>query len=110
MRTNPIGISRSLKTILLLEDGATLVASPGGDQYWVQDPQGQRQPCSLEQACAYWLRYGQDGVPAPPARVETEYSPWQHELLEKLGLTPLDLAPRDEPAQPEKKRRSNKDR
>lgn len=110
MRTNPINLSSNLKTILLFEDGSALVASPGGDQYWVQDSLGRHLPCPLQQACAYWLRCGQDGVPAPPVRVETEYTPWQQELLEKLGLTPLDLAPRDEPAKPEKKRRSKKDR
>ena len=109
-----------VKTLLALGDGSSLVASIGGDQYWIMHQDGSTTPCSLQKASMYWLQYEEtlevgpqypnaeapQGVVAACAPASTnpsirrnvrefkgEYSPWQRELLEKLGLTEADVDP-----------------
>lgn len=104
--------SENTKVVLVFSNGETLVASPSGDQYWITDQQGQATPCSLQHACRCWQQYEQSlqngpqvtGGPDPgtcptaPSTTPTavswdEYSPWQRDLLTKLGLTPEDVDP-----------------
>lgn len=111
------------KVVLAFGDGSTLVSSPGGDLYWFVYPDGTSVQCPLQQASRYWMQYEdslqvgptapqyqeRDSVQSPvgyvppqpttaPRRVQEyqgsqDYSPWQQELLQKLGLTETDLDP-----------------
>lgn len=122
------------KTILVFEDGSTMEAASGGDQYWIVSPNGTAKLCPLAQACRYWDQYeasmsvgpqpisltptipvtqvptstppvSSNYIPPPEARPPTprvvcgyqdqnggqDYSPWQRELLDKLGLRDEDI-------------------
>jgi len=108
------------KTVLAFEDGSALVSSSGGDLYWLVAPDGTSTPCSLQKACRYWMQYENTLLIGPRPLEQAEvgdqqetlrvarsdvgrvvedyggdegYSPWQRELLEKLGLTEADLDP-----------------
>ena len=104
--------NNATKTLLVCGNGDALVASLSGDQYWITNQQGQSTPCPLQQACRCWMQYeqslqtgpqtpenlalvAQSPVPPPTAVGQTweEHTPWQQELLLKLGLTPADVDP-----------------